>query len=127
MPANHIGLIGLGAIAILAISTPMYAKAQQPGVDKLKSEARTTGRGRAANCRSARSAASKKSPAQGAACLQHLVGDRGRSRYAEEFAATANAHFFLLAIFFGGSEAQRRHETPLLLPSVQGQRNFVIA
>jgi hypothetical protein len=40
MPANHIGLIGLGAIAILAISTPMYAKAQQPGVDKLKSEAR---------------------------------------------------------------------------------------
>jgi hypothetical protein len=40
MPANHTGLIGLGAVAILAISAPMYAKAQQPSVDKLKSEAR---------------------------------------------------------------------------------------
>jgi hypothetical protein len=40
MPANHIRLIRLGAIAILAISAPMYAKTQQPSVDKLKSEAR---------------------------------------------------------------------------------------
>ena len=40
MPANHVGLIGLGAVAILAMSAPMYAKAQQPSVDKLKSEAR---------------------------------------------------------------------------------------
>jgi hypothetical protein len=32
MPANH--------IAILAISAPMYAKAQEPSVDKLKAEAR---------------------------------------------------------------------------------------
>ena len=41
MPANHIGLIGLGAVAILAISAPMYAKAQEPSVDKLKAEARS--------------------------------------------------------------------------------------
>ena len=41
--------------------------------------------------------------------LQHLVGDRGRSRYSEELAATANAHFFLLAICSLASEAQRRH------------------
>jgi hypothetical protein len=40
MPANHIRLIRLGAIAILSISAPMYAKTQQPSVDKLKSEAR---------------------------------------------------------------------------------------
>jgi hypothetical protein len=40
MPANHIGLIRLSAIAILAISTPMYVKAEQPSVDKLKAEAR---------------------------------------------------------------------------------------
>jgi hypothetical protein len=40
MPANHIGLIRLGAIAIWAISTPMYAKAQQPSADTLKAEAR---------------------------------------------------------------------------------------
>lgn len=40
MPANHIGLIGLGAIAILAISTPMCAKAHQPSADTLKAEAR---------------------------------------------------------------------------------------
>jgi hypothetical protein len=39
MPLNHIGLIGLGAIAILAISTPMYAKAHQPRADTLKAEA----------------------------------------------------------------------------------------
>jgi hypothetical protein len=39
MPANHIGLIGLSAIAILAISAPI-AQAQRSSVDKLKSEAR---------------------------------------------------------------------------------------
>jgi hypothetical protein len=41
MSANHIGLIGLGVVAILAISAALtYAKAQQASVDKLKSEAR---------------------------------------------------------------------------------------
>jgi hypothetical protein len=41
MPANHVGLMGLGVIAILAISAmPMHAQAQRPSVDKLKSEAR---------------------------------------------------------------------------------------
>ena len=41
MPANHIGLIGLGVVAALAISAAStYAKAQQTSVDKLKSEAR---------------------------------------------------------------------------------------
>ena len=41
MPANHIGLIGLGVVAIWAISAAsMYAQAQQSSVDKLKSEAR---------------------------------------------------------------------------------------
>jgi hypothetical protein len=41
MPANHIGLIRLGVISILAISAaPTYAQAQQPSVDKLKGEAR---------------------------------------------------------------------------------------
>jgi hypothetical protein len=41
MAANHIGLIGLSAVSILAISAaPMYAQAQQPSVDKLKSAAR---------------------------------------------------------------------------------------
>jgi hypothetical protein len=41
MPANHIGLMKLGVIAILAISAvPMYAQAQRSSVDKLKSEAR---------------------------------------------------------------------------------------
>jgi hypothetical protein len=41
MPANHIGLIRLGVISILAISAaPMYARAQRLSVDKLKAEAR---------------------------------------------------------------------------------------
>jgi hypothetical protein len=41
MPANHIGPIGLVAVSILAISAAsICAKAQQPSVDKLKSEAR---------------------------------------------------------------------------------------
>ena len=41
MLANYIGLMGLGVIAILAISAvPMYAQAQRPSVDKLKAEAR---------------------------------------------------------------------------------------
>jgi hypothetical protein len=41
MPANHIRLIGLGAVAIWTISAAsMSAQAQQPSVDKLKAEAR---------------------------------------------------------------------------------------
>jgi hypothetical protein len=41
MPANHVRLIRSGAVSILAISVaPMYAQAQQPSIDKLKSEAR---------------------------------------------------------------------------------------
>jgi len=41
MAANHPKLIGLAVVVILAISAaPMYAQAQQPSVDKLKSEAR---------------------------------------------------------------------------------------
>jgi hypothetical protein len=41
MPANHIGLITSGVVSILTISVaPIYAQAQQPSVDKLKSEAR---------------------------------------------------------------------------------------
>ena len=42
MPANHIGLIRLGVISILAISAaPMYAEARQPSADTLKAEARS--------------------------------------------------------------------------------------
>jgi hypothetical protein len=41
MPANHIGLMRLGVIAILAISAvPIYARAQQWDADTLKAEAR---------------------------------------------------------------------------------------
>jgi len=41
MTANHPELIGLGVVAILAISlAPVYAQVQQSSVDKLKSEAR---------------------------------------------------------------------------------------
>jgi hypothetical protein len=42
MPANHIGLIRLGVISILAISAAlMYAEARQPSADSLKAEARS--------------------------------------------------------------------------------------
>jgi hypothetical protein len=41
MAGNHRELIGLGVVAILAISlAPVYAQVQQSSVDKLKSEAR---------------------------------------------------------------------------------------
>jgi hypothetical protein len=41
MAGNHPELIGLGVVAILAISlAPVYAQVQQSSVDKLKSEAR---------------------------------------------------------------------------------------
>jgi len=41
MAGNHPELIGLGVVAILAISlAPAYAQVQQSSVDKLKSEAR---------------------------------------------------------------------------------------
>jgi hypothetical protein len=41
MDANHTKLIGLGVVAILAISAaPMYVRAQQPRPETLKAEAR---------------------------------------------------------------------------------------
>jgi hypothetical protein len=41
MAGNHPELVGLGVVAILAISlAPIYAQVQQSSVDKLKSEAR---------------------------------------------------------------------------------------
>jgi len=40
MAANHPKLTGLGVVAILAISAPMYAQAQHTSADTLKAEAR---------------------------------------------------------------------------------------